>query len=42
MGINVPHQFIGMIPYALTIIVVSGFVGRSRPPAAEGTSYEKE
>lgn len=42
MGINVPHQFIGMIPYALTIIVVSGFVGRSRPPAAEGTPYEKE
>lgn len=42
MGINVPHQFIGMIPYALTIVVVSGFVGRSRPPAAEGTPYEKE
>ena len=42
MGINVPHQFISMIPYALTIVVVSGFVGRSRPPAAEGTPYEKE
>lgn len=39
---NIPHQFIGMIPYLLTIIVVSGFVGRSRPPAAEGTPYEKE
>lgn len=42
MGINIPHQFIGMIPYALTIVVVSGFIGRSRPPAAEGTPYEKE
>ena len=39
---NIPHQFIGMIPYLLTIIVVSGFVGRSRPPAAEGEPYEKE
>jgi len=42
MGTNIPHQFIGMIPYVLTIIVVSGFVGRSRPPAAEGEPYEKE
>lgn len=42
MGINIPHQFIGMIPYALTIVVVSGFIGRSQPPAAEGTPYEKE
>jgi len=39
---NIPHQFIGMLPYLLTIIVVSGFVGRSRPPAAEGSPYEKE
>jgi simple sugar transport system permease protein len=31
-----------MIPYLLTIIVVSGFVGRSRAQAAEGIPYEKE
>ena len=42
MGIQIPHQFVGMIPYLLTIIVVSGFVGRSRAPAAEGIPYEKE
>ena len=42
MGVLLPHQFIGMIPYLLTIIVVSGFVGRSRAPAAEGIPYEKE
>ncbi len=41
-GTIIPHQFIGMIPYVLTIIVVSGFVGRSRAPAAEGEPYEKE
>ncbi len=40
--INIPHQFIGMIPYLLTILVLAGFVGRSRPPAAEGEPYEKE
>ncbi|MDH5507939.1 MAG: ABC transporter permease [Anaerolineae bacterium] len=40
--VNIPHQFIGMLPYVLTIIVLAGFVGRSRPPAAEGIPYEKE
>jgi len=38
----IPHQFIGMLPYVLTIIVLAGFVGRARPPAAEGKPYEKE
>jgi simple sugar transport system permease protein len=40
--VNIPHQFIGMLPYLLTIIVLAGFVGRVRPPAAEGIPYEKE
>lgn len=40
--IDIPHQFIGMIPYLMTIIVLAGFVGRARPPAAEGIPYEKE
>jgi len=40
--IDIPHQFIGMLPYVLTIVVLAGFVGRSRPPAAEGVPYEKE
>ncbi|HLF26171.1 MAG TPA: ABC transporter permease [Anaerolineae bacterium] len=38
----IPHQFVGMLPYLLTIIVLAGFVGRARPPAAEGKVYEKE
>lgn len=38
--IDIPHQFIGMLPYLLTIIVLAGFVGRSRPPAAVGQPYE--
>ncbi|MDZ7844767.1 MAG: ABC transporter permease [Anaerolineales bacterium] len=40
--VNIPHQFIGMLPYLLTIIVLAGVVGKSRPPAAEGIPYEKE
>lgn len=41
-GIDIPHQFIGMLPYILTIVVLSGFVGRTRVPAADGVPYEKE
>ncbi|MFN2224474.1 MAG: ABC transporter permease [Candidatus Promineifilaceae bacterium] len=40
--LSIPHQFVGMFPYVLTIIVLAGVVGRSRPPAAEGVPYEKE
>lgn len=38
----VPRQFVSMLPYIVTIIAVSGFVGRVRPPAAEGQVYETE
>ena len=38
----IPHQFIGMLPYVLTIVVLAGFVGRARPPAAIGQPYETE
>ena len=41
-GLNIPHQFIGMLPYLFTIIVLAGFGGRARPPAADGVPYEKE
>ena len=39
---QVPRQFIAMLPYVVTIVAVSGFVGRVRPPAAEGKVYETE
>lgn len=38
----VPRAFVSMIPYVVTIVAVSGFVGRVRPPAAEGKVYETE
>ncbi|MCP5095723.1 MAG: ABC transporter permease [Chloroflexi bacterium] len=40
--INIPHQFIGMLPYLLTILVLAGFVGRTRDPKALGSVYETE
>jgi simple sugar transport system permease protein len=39
---TVPRQFVSMLPYIVTIVAVSGFVGRVRPPAAEGKVYETE
>jgi simple sugar transport system permease protein len=41
-GENVPIQFIQMIPYVLTIIVLAGFIGLSRAPKALGIPYRKE
>jgi simple sugar transport system permease protein len=41
-GVNLPPQFIGSMPYILTILVLAGFVGRSRAPAASGVPYVKE
>ncbi len=41
-AIDIPHQFIGMLPYLLTILVLAGFVGRTRDPKALGQPYTKE
>jgi len=42
LNIAVPSQFMQMVPYLVTIIVVSGLVGRVRAPAADGRPYKKE
>lgn len=39
---DIPVQFIHMVPYLLTIIVLAGFIGSSRPPKALGIPYQKE
>lgn len=41
-GEDIPVQFIQMVPYVLTIVVLAGFIGSSRPPKALGLPYEKE
>ncbi|GAA4657051.1 ABC transporter permease [Arthrobacter cryoconiti] len=40
-GTPIDGQFLAMLPYALTILAVSGFVGKSRAPAADGEPYIK-
>jgi simple sugar transport system permease protein len=39
---DIPVQFIQMIPYIVTIVVLAGFIGQSRAPKALGTPYQKE
>jgi len=41
-GEDIPVQFIQMIPYVVTIVVLAGFIGQSRAPRAIGIPYEKE
>ena len=42
LSVPIPSEFLLMAPYVVTIIVVAGLVGKSRPPAAEGRPYVKE
>ncbi|MEK7725088.1 MAG: ABC transporter permease [Acidobacteriota bacterium] len=41
-GETIPTQFVQIIPYILTIIVLAGFIGLSRAPKALGIPYRKE
>ncbi len=40
--IAIPQQFINMLPYILTIVLLAIVSGRVKPPAAVGKPYEKE
>jgi ABC-type uncharacterized transport system permease subunit len=47
LGLNVndweiPNQFVQILPYLLTIVVLAGFIGNSRAPRAIGIPYQKE
>jgi simple sugar transport system permease protein len=41
-GETLPVQFVQIIPYVLTIIVLAGFIGLSRAPKSLGIPYTKE
>ena len=41
-GEDIPVQFVQMIPYVVTIVMLAGFIGQSRAPSALGVHYEKE
>lgn len=42
IGVKLPVQFIQMIPYVLTIVVLAGSFSKSTAPSADGIPYEKE
>lgn len=37
---DLPSQFIQMLPYVITVVVLAGVIGRARPPAAVGKPYD--
>ncbi|GAK57539.1 sugar ABC transporter, permease protein [Candidatus Vecturithrix granuli] len=41
LGVNVPYQFLLMLPYILTILALVGVVKRTNAPAALAVPYEK-
>lgn len=42
LSVPIPTQFLQMAPYIVTMIVLTGIVGRAVPPAADGAAYEKQ
>jgi simple sugar transport system permease protein len=42
LNVGVPVQFLQMVPYIVTLVVLAGLVGRAFPPKAVGTPYKKE
>jgi simple sugar transport system permease protein len=42
LGLNIPYQFLIMLPYAVALIALIGFVKKSPPPAALGIPYNQE
>jgi len=41
-GINIPYQFLVMLPYLLTIAALAGIVGRTNAPKTIGKPYDPE
>jgi ABC-type uncharacterized transport system permease subunit len=41
LGFRIPNEFFLMLPYVLTIVVLTKIVGKSRPPEALGVPYKK-
>jgi ABC-type uncharacterized transport system permease subunit len=41
-NLNIPYQFLIMLPYAIALLAMVGLAGRSTPPAALGIPYNKE
>lgn len=42
LRVPIPSEFLLMAPYIVTMLVLTGIVGRAIPPAADGQPYEKQ
>ena len=42
LGVNIPYQFLVMLPYVIALLALVGLAGKSTPPAALGVPYLKE
>jgi simple sugar transport system permease protein len=42
LNAGIPSEILLMLPYIVTIVVVAGFVGRVRAPAADGRPFKRE
>ena len=42
IGMKVQGQFLGALPYIMTVVILAGFVGKAIPPRAGGEPYVKE
>ena len=42
LGVRIPSQFLLMLPYIATMVILAGVVGRGQMPAADGEPYKKE
>lgn len=40
--VSIPSEFLLMLPYVVTMVVLAGVVGKATPPAADGEAYEKQ
>ena len=41
-NVQIPVQFINMLPYVLTVVLLAGFIGKAIPPRASGIPYTKD
>ncbi len=42
LNVDIPYQFLSLLPYAIALMALVGLAGQSMPPAALGIPYVKE